>query len=62
MDYGHLTYIPVESVYYGWVFLHVIQLLVFLVDINKMETWVTYIGNSHLEAKTLNKFDIIAGT
>ena len=38
---GHLTNTPVESVYYGVVSLHVIHLLVFIVDINKMETWDT---------------------
>ena len=62
MANGHLAYIPVESIYYGVVSLPGIRLLVFLDEFNKMETWATDIGNEYLEAKTLDKFYIIAGT
>ena len=35
----------------------------FLIDeINKMETWATYIGNAYLDANILEKVYIIAGT
>ena len=58
---GHLTDIPVESVYSGVVSLHGIQLLVFIYDINKMETWATDILNAYFEAKALEKVYIITG-
>ena len=43
---GHLTDIPVESVYSWVVYLRGILLIVFISDLNKMETWATYIGNT----------------
>ena len=59
---GQLTDIPVEDIYSGAVYLLGIQLLVFIYDPNKMETWDTDIVNVYLEAKTLENFYIIAGT
>ena len=56
---GHLTDIPVEIFYSGVFSLRGIRLLVFLVDINKIEAWATYIGNSYLESNTLEKVYII---
>ena len=59
---GNLNGISVESVYSGVFYLRSIHILVFLADTNKMETWATDIGNTYLEANTLDKFYIIAGT
>ena len=59
---GHLTDIPVESVHYGVFYLRGIRILVFITDINKMETWAKNIGNGYLDEKTLKKVYIIAGT
>ena len=59
---GQLSDISFGSFYSGLVSLHGIRLLVFLDDINKMETWNTDIGNSYLEDNTLEKVYIIAGT
>ena len=58
----HLMDIPVESVYSGVVSLHGIWLLVFIAELNKIETWATDIGNKYLEAKAINLFYIIEGT
>ena len=58
---GHLTDIPVESVYSGVVSLRGFRLLVFLAELNGLETWATDIGNAYLEAKTKEKIYIKAG-
>ena len=58
---GNLNAIPVESVNYGGFPLCGIQLLLFIDDINKVETWDKYIGNVYLDAKTLKKIFIISG-
>ena len=41
--------------------MHGIHLLVFLAELNQLETWSTDIGNAHSEAKTREKVRIIAG-
>jgi len=58
---GHLTEIPLESVYSGVVSLHGLRLLVFLAKLNDLHIWATDIGNAYLEAETQEKFYIIAG-
>ncbi len=58
---GHLTKIPLESVYSGVVSLHGLQLLVFLAKLNNLHIWATNIGNAYLEAETQEKVYIIAG-
>ena len=58
---GHLTPIPVESVYSGVISLRGVCLLVFLSELNGMKTWVTDIGNAYLEAHTKESVYIIAG-
>jgi hypothetical protein len=58
---GHLTDIPLDSVYSGVVSLRGIRLLLFLAELNQLETWATDIGNAYLEAKTKEKLYIIAG-
>jgi Reverse transcriptase (RNA-dependent DNA polymerase) len=58
---GHLTDVPIESVYSGVVSLRGIRLLLFLAELNKLEVWATDVGNAYLEARTKEKLYIIAG-
>ncbi len=58
---GHLTDVPLESVYSGVVSLKGFRLMMFLAELNGMEAWATDIGNAYLEAKTKEKLVIIAG-
>ena len=58
---GHLTDIPLDSVYSGVVSLRGLRMLVFLAELNKLQTWATDIGNAYLEAVTSEKVYIIAG-
>jgi hypothetical protein len=58
---GHLTDIPLDSVYSGVVSLRGIRTLIFLAELNKLDTWATDIGNAYLEAVTSEKLFIIAG-
>jgi Reverse transcriptase (RNA-dependent DNA polymerase) len=58
---GHLTDIPLESVYSGVVSLRGFRLVLFLGQLNGLEVWSTDIGNAYLEAMTSEKVYIIAG-
>ena len=58
---GHLTDIPLESVYSGVVSLRGFRLVLFLGQLNCHEIWSTDIGNAYLEAMTSEKVFIIAG-
>ena len=58
---GHLTNIPIESVYSGVVSLRGFRLSLFLGELNGLEVWSTDIGNAYLEATTSEKVYIIAG-
>jgi hypothetical protein len=58
---GHLTDVPVDSVYSGVVSLRGIRLVLFIAELNELQTWATDIGNAYLEAKTKEKLFIIAG-
>jgi len=58
---GHLTDVPIESVYSGVVSLRGLRLVLFLAELNGLETWATDIGNAYLEAETNEKVVIIAG-
>lgn len=58
---GHLTDVPTESVYSGVVSLRGLRLILFLAELNGMETWATDIGNAYLEAETREKVYIKAG-
>ena len=58
---GHLTDLPLDSVYSGVVSLRGIRLVIFLAELNGLQTWSTDIGNAYLEAKTKEKVCIIAG-
>ena len=52
---GHLTDIPVDSVYSGVVSLRGLRIMLFLAELNQLETWATDIGNAYLETETLEK-------
>ena len=58
---GHLTDIPLESVYSGVVSLRGIRLLTFISELNGLELWATDIGNAYLEARTKELVYIVAG-
>lgn len=58
---GHLTDIPLDSVYSGVVSLKGFRLVVFLAELNHLEIWATDVGNAYLEAFTSEKVYIIAG-
>jgi hypothetical protein len=56
---GHMTEVNFGSVYSGVVFLHGIQLVIFLAELNQLEFWGTDVGNAYLEALTKEKVYII---
>jgi Reverse transcriptase (RNA-dependent DNA polymerase) len=58
---GHLTDIPLDSVYSGVVSLRGFRLVLFLAELNELQLWATDIGNAYLEAYTSEKVYIIAG-
>ena len=58
---GHLTEIPLESVYSGVVSLRGFRLVLFLAELNHLHIWATDIGNAYLEAYTSEKVYIIGG-
>ncbi|KAG7344871.1 reverse transcriptase RNA-dependent DNA polymerase [Nitzschia inconspicua] len=58
---GHLTDIPIDSVYSGVVSLRGLRMMIFLAELNNLSLWATDIGNAYLEAYTLEKFYITAG-
>ena len=58
---GHLTDIPVDSVYSGVVSLRGFRLIVFLAELNSMQIWSTDISSTYLEAHTKEKVSIMAG-
>jgi Reverse transcriptase (RNA-dependent DNA polymerase) len=58
---GHLTDVPINSVYLGVVSLRGFRLGLFLAELNGLQLWATDIGNAYLEAYTTEKVYIIAG-
>ena len=58
---GHLAKEPTESVYSGVVSLRGLRLVMFLVELNKLQLWGGDIGNAYLETLTKEKLYIIAG-
>ena len=60
---GHLTPVPLESVYSGVVILHGFRMVVFLAELNGLPIWNTDVSSAYLEvkAKTAEKVYIIAG-
>ena len=59
---GHLTDIPLESVYSGVVSLKGLRACIFLGELNDMEAWCTDISSVYLCAKTSEKVCIRAGS
>ena len=58
---GHLTGVPVDSVYSSVVSLRGIRIISFLAELNRLELWATDIGNAYLESYTKEKVYIVAG-
>ena len=58
---GHLTDVPLESVYSEVVSIRGIRIMSFLSDLNDLELWQTDIGNAYLEAETSKKNCILTG-
>ena len=58
---GHLTELPLESVYSGVVSLRGFRLVMFMAELNNLQFWATDIGNAYLEAHTAENVYIIAG-
>ena len=58
---GHMTEIPLDSVYSSVVSLRGLRLVIFLGELNGLETWATDIGNAYLEAETKEKVCFEAG-
>ena len=59
---GHLTEIPLDSVYSGVVSLRGLRIMLFLSELNQLEVWATDIGNAYLEASTKETIFIVGGT
>jgi hypothetical protein len=58
---GHLTDVPVDSVYSGVVSLKGLRSMIFIAELNQLPIWSTDIGNAYLEAYTQEKVCISAG-
>jgi hypothetical protein len=58
---GHLTDIPLESVYSSVVSLRGLQIVTFLSELNGLDLWATDICNAYLEAFTMEQNYIVAG-
>ena len=58
---GHLTDVPLNSVYAGVVSLRGLRMCIFIAELNNMEAYATDIGNAYLEACTQEKVCIKAG-
>ena len=58
---GNLTDVPLEGVYSGVVTLRGLRMMVFLAELNGLQTWCTDIGNAYLEALTQEKVYVVAG-
>ena len=58
---GHLTDVPLDSVYSGLVSLRGLRIVLFLAELNNLELCATDIENAYLEAVTKEKVCIIAG-
>jgi hypothetical protein len=59
---GHLTDIPLESVYSGVISLHGLRIVTFLSELIGLDLWATDIGNAYLEAFTMEQnYYIVAG-
>ena len=57
---GHLTDIPLESVYAGVVSIRGLRMCILISELNDMEAYATDIGNAYLKTKTQEKVCIKA--
>jgi hypothetical protein len=58
---GHLTDVPIDSVYSGVVSLRNLRTCVFLAEVNDLQVHAADVGNAHLEVETKEKVYIIGG-
>ena len=58
---GHLTDIPIDSVYSSVVSIKGLKYVLFIGESNNLQSWSTDVGNAYLEAYTQEKLYIIAG-
>jgi len=58
---GHLTDIPLDSVYSGVVSLRSLRIVLFLAELNGLDIFSADVGNAYLEAYTNEKVYIVAG-
>ena len=58
---GYLTDIPLSNVYSGVVSLRGTRLILFLSELNGLESWGTGLGNDYLESFAKDKGHIVAG-
>jgi hypothetical protein len=58
---GHLTDIPLDSVYSGVVSLRGFHMVLFVAELDHLNIWATDIGNAYLKADTSDKAYVIAG-
>jgi hypothetical protein len=58
---GHLTDVPVDSVYSGVISLRNLRICVFLAELNNLQVHAANVGNAYLEAETKEKVYIIGG-
>ena len=58
---GHLTALPLNSVYAGVVSIRGLRICIFLAELNGLEAHATDVGNAYLEAVTQEKVCIKAG-
>ena len=57
---GHLTDVPMESVYSGVVSLHGFCIVLFLAELSNLQVYSTDIENAYLEAQTAENVYIVA--
>jgi len=58
---GHLTDVPIDSVYSGVVSLRGLRMMAFIALLNVLAMWASDVGNAYLEALTRELLYIIAG-
>ena len=58
---GHLTEVPLESVYSSVVSLKGLRTIIFIAELNKMQLWETDVTSAYLLSVTKEKVCIIAG-
>ena len=58
---GHMTQVPLESVYSGVVSLRGVRFVIFLAELNDLELYQTDVGNAYLESYTREKVWVIGG-